>query len=1067
MAYRLGLDMGATSIGWALLVTDSKGEITGVEDMGVRIFSDGRDAKSHEPLAVTRRDARGARRRLDRRKQRVNILIKNLIQCGFLSKDEQERQDLKGLDPYALRAKGLDEKLTKEEVSRILIAMARRRGFKSNRKDQSKANEKGAINSGIASLKEALQESQSRTLGEYLYSKGDHGEKLARPKTEGNKNTYTIYPSRAMYEDELTQIFSKQQAYHPELTEDVIEKLKGIVLYQRPLKPQEVGKCTFEDGEIRAPKAHPLYQSFRALQDLNNLEINQFEADGVVLSKEDRDKIKKVLLTKKDLTFKGIRKLLKLPTHITFNFESEKREKLLGDSTSATFADKKCFGDAWYKLSEEEQDDIINRWLKDEDEAFFKADLMERYGLSEEQAKAVSDASLEAGYGNLSLKAIKKILPFLEEGLIYSEACQKAGYHHSDFRTGEVFDKGDLPYYGKLLQKHVIGGSFEEKDKKNPEKYYGKINNPTVHIALNQLKNLVNAITSTYGAIETCHIELARDLPKGTKELSALNKSQTKNQKENERIAEELLKANVKNTYQNRMKYKLWEDLAKDAKARACPFCAGDKAKVIGIKELFSSEYEIEHLIPFSRSYDDSRANKVIACQSCNRDKGAKTPYEAFGHMDKWQDILDRLPNLSEAKQRRFLPNAGEMKEDEEMQIPRQLTDTQYATRLARMYMSYVCGDNKVVSLNGRLTSLIRHHWGLNDILSEQNKKDRSNHYHHAIDAFVIACTDRSLIQHVSREAKKMLDSKDLYGKRAKLLQNINVPYVTYFNDIKEMVQHMVISHRPDHGSVKGGTKGPLHKESSYGKLGDGEKKGTIRLVTRKDIANFEKYSDLESIVDNHIRGTLQMHLHEYQEKTAFKERLMELSRPQKEGGEFTNGLRHVRVFEDKDPSITVGVTKPGEAEPYKYYFSGSNDHAEVYILNKGKNAGKWQVEVVSTYNAHQKDFIPNWRKEDPTAKKVMDLYNRDMVAYEDGEETKVCIVKKITAANNSIFLREHFVAKEEADKLSWGAYPNGLMQKQVRRLHVNILGHVRDPLGKVKYRIKDRIKAYKKSDKE
>lgn len=304
MTYRLAIDMGATSLGWCVLDLDNNNNVCGLIDMGVRIFPDGRDAQSKEPLAVSRRGTRGAARRRDRYLGRRKRLMDYMIETGLMPQDKLARKSLELKDPYELRARAINGKITFYELGRALFHINQRRGFKSNRKSDNKSNESGAIKKGISDLEHAMMASGTKTLGEYLHSKHIKKEGvLARPESKGSKNEYDFYPSRDMYLHEVDAIFNHQRAFHPQLTDEICNEIKNIVFYQRPLKPQPVGKCTFENNEKRARLASPLVQKFRILQEVNNLEVDELTETDPRLNAQDRHKIIEKLQTCKDLKF--------------------------------------------------------------------------------------------------------------------------------------------------------------------------------------------------------------------------------------------------------------------------------------------------------------------------------------------------------------------------------------------------------------------------------------------------------------------------------------------------------------------------------------------------------------------------------------------------------------------------------------------------------------------------------------------------------------------------------------------------------------------------------------------
>lgn len=1065
MTYRLGIDLGSTSIGWCILQTAGS-EPTDIIDMGVRIFPDGRDDQKKKPLAVNRRQKRGERRSRDRRKMRKARLMQFLISAGMMPTDRNQAKELEKLNPYQLRRDALDKKIALHELGRALFHICQRRGFKSNRKSDKKEDDSGNLKSTITELAEKMEKESARTLGEYLFTLGEF-DKVRKARKNPQQapihapvrvqvskgvggNVYSLFTSRKMYEDEVALILETQKKHHAALTDDVIDKIKDIIFFQRNLRPQEAGPCRFESGLKRMRKAYPLFQHFRILQEVNNLDVERFAEHEEALTHDQRLIIIAELKKTKDLTFNKIRKLLGLSDGAKFNLEAENRDRLQGDLTAHAFSDKKKggFGKAWFDLSPQQQDEIVTKVLEEEDEAVLISWLMEKFSLDEQQAENVAGASLDEDFGSLSRKAIEKVLPYLEEGYIYPEACKRAGYHHSDFRTGEVFDQ--LPYYGQLLENSVTGGTRNENDKDQPEKYFGKIANPTVHIALNQLRRLVNAIVEKYGHPAEIVIELARDLPLGEEGLAELKSDQAKNKKRNDRINEELAKLGVKQNYANRLQYKLWEDLASDPAKRCCPFTG----RMIALHKLFSGEFEIEHLLPFSRSFNDSPANKTLSHRDANRFKNNRSPYEAFSDNPagyKWEEITARASNMPDNKRWRFYPNAWEIsKGKEEDIIARMLVDTQHMARVAKQYLSFVCHPDKVWTIPGRLTAMMRDKWGLNDILGEDDgQKKRGDHRHHAIDAFVISCTTRGMLNKISGAANRMFENDTLYNKRLKLVEKMPEPFEGYYQRIEALIDKTIVSYKPDHGNARNAitakrpfTVAPLHKETAMGYVGKGEKKGTGIYVTRMFLAQMLAKSDVECIADAKIKERLLSKLEGKEDKSdAWKKALQEFSEEW--------NIRRLRIHIEKTDDAMVGIRKrqQPDTEPYKYYAMGGNYCAEIYCPTKGKDAGKWDIEIIPDFYAHQKNFIQQWRKDNPTAKLVMRLQIDDMVAYEEEGQTIYARVKKMTGGR--VYLRPHNIAKEKSDQESWAASPNLMQQKQARKIAVDILGNIRDAMGK------------------
>ncbi|MFA7599083.1 MAG: type II CRISPR RNA-guided endonuclease Cas9, partial [Candidatus Cloacimonas sp.] len=793
-----------------------------------------------------------------------------LEEISFIPKDQDERKVLIDQNPYYLRSKGLDEELSIYEFARAIIHLSKRRGFKSNRKDLAK-EKKTKLTDALENLKEGLSESGSRTIGEFLYYKQKGVKEHKRSSVRFNydeKETdkELIFPTRALIEDEFNQLFDTQAKYHRELTDKVREMLYDIIFYQRPLKAQTVGKCYFESDEFRASKASPAFQEFRLWQEINNLKlINKNTFDELELTAEQKIKLFNELSKVREKTFTAMRRSIlgrDQAEQFEFNFEGRSRSGFKGNETNHLFRANKLL-DFWEEINEDRKEEvvslIINSELEDEE---VKSRLlnMELPTLTEGQIEDLININFPDGYGRLSVRAIRNILPHLREGMIYSEACTAAGYNHSDDYTGEVFTDGDLPYYGAVLDKEVIELQRKTHDKDADD--YGKINNPTVHIALNQLRQLVNALSKRYGAPEQIVIELAREIKHSEKKRKEIDDIIKKNTKENERIAEELDRLGIANNYDNRTLYKLWEELSSNPLERRCVY----SGKQINVEDLFNihnPKFEVEHILPKSRTFDDSFANKTISSREANRVKGERSPYEAFGSNSgeySWDEILERAGNLPKNKRWRFQPNAMKRFDDESEVLARMLNDTRYMSRVAKKYMNFVSGKNNVWVVTGKLTSDLRRLWGFNSILSDDNivdikaKKERADHRHHAIDAFVIAMTSRSFVQRYSTTIKR---SKDRF------IEQLEKPYSDFSHEsFRERVENIVVSYKPDQPNPhklrsRNQTAGELTLDTTFNFYEEDENDSSRAWYTiRKPIADI-KHKDVENIISDRFRDEL------------------------------------------------------------------------------------------------------------------------------------------------------------------------------------------------------------------
>lgn len=794
MEIRFGFDMGTNSIGYSVIKLDVTGKPVEILDMGVRIFSDGRNPKDKQPLAVTRRIARGMRRRRDRLIQRKRLLVNQLIRDGLFPDEKDEREQLKIADPYIFRKEALDRTLEPFELGRALFHIGTRRGFKSNRITDSGDKESSIQAERIGKLSTYIAESGSRTLGEYLYSR-----QVQNQGTRFKGDEFDGYPSREHYLLEFKAIKNKQAPSYPFIDWD---KIEHIIFDQRPLKEQEKGKCQFYTEEDRAYQALPSAHHFRIAQEINNLRYNDLAGNTFTLDDKEKDTLFSMLDNCKTLSFGKIRTTF---SHIDgkFNLEDERRDKLLGNETAFSMRNEKYLGKLWDTLSTETQDTLINKLLEmDNDDDLLQ--YLDCLHLSPEQKQSLVSWKGNRKIGKLSAKFMRECSEIMiKEHIQYDEAVGKMSLHHSYNPITEIQE--ELPYYGKILTGSVTAVHPEAPDE-DPEKKYGKIPNPTVHIALNQLRKVTNALIAEYGRPHQVVMELSRDISDSAEARSMHYSEQAKREKQNDSIRTEL-----KDTFNipypqawDLKKYKLWCELGLDANVRCCPYCG----KPIPAYKLFTQEIEIEHILPYSRTMLDSMNNLTVAHRKCNQIKKEQTPYEAFSHSPEgfdWNKIMERAEKLPNHKGDKFLKTSMEKFEKDNEFISRQLNDNRYLSISARDYLSCICPSDQVWSIRGQNTSFLRARWGLNTILSNCEDpyfKNRNDHRHHAIDALVIGLTDRSLIQQLAH----LNIDRDATDHEVP-------PFPFKRSEVETLVRDIIVSHKIDHGH-----QGRMFKETATGR---------------------------------------------------------------------------------------------------------------------------------------------------------------------------------------------------------------------------------------------------------
>ena len=634
--YRLGLDIGTTSVGAAILNIDHYGEPNRIIDMHVRTFEAAENPNDGSSLAAPRREARGARRRNRRHKHRLDR-IKALIQSeGIYTKEKLDSlYHAKGnilMDIYQIRYESLERKLNNEELTRLLIHFAQRRGFKSNRKNEKKGSDEGKLLAATADNEKYLKEKGYRTVGEMLW-KDERFAENKRNKGGDYSNTFL----RSQLKEEIGIIFEKQKAFGSLYVTDAFsEKYLEILFSQRAFEegPGEespyagnqiekmVGKCTFEKEEKRAPKATYTFELYNLWQKINSIGILQ---DGVKrrLTDDERNKLFALCHKTEKIDYKRIRKELELGQDALFS-NLTYGQKEVEEVEAAKFQYLPVYHEmrkAFDKISKNHvlqigntQRDLIGTAI-----TYYKTDDKIQQALlegnfSKEEINAILGMKNFSKFGSLSIKAMQKVIPYLEKGLTYDKACEQAGY---DFRAHSVAEKK------KYLPK-LPGDTYD-------------ITSSVVKRAINQTIKVVNEIIKRHGSPAAVNIELAREMSKSFKDRKRIEKEQNDNAAQNQRIYDE-----IKDTFhvaqpsgQDIVKYKLWQE--QDCK---CVYTG----QPIKAENLFvPGYYEVDHIIPYSISFDDSYTNKVLVLTKANRDKGNRIPMQYVANKEEYEIRVNTL----------------------------------------------------------------------------------------------------------------------------------------------------------------------------------------------------------------------------------------------------------------------------------------------------------------------------------------------------------------------------------------------------------------------------------------
>lgn len=722
----LGIDTGTNSLGWAIVERNDDGEYS-LKEHGTNVFQEGVKMEKgiESSRASERTEHRSVRRHYWRRKVRkirlLHILIKHNL-CPPLDRqalrewrtkkvypqDElfmhwQRTEDKEDINPYHFRHICLTQRLDLADITqryilgRALYHLNQRRGFLSNRKETTKETD-GKVKEAIKELSTDMTEAGCCFLGEYFYQLYQSGKKIRGHYTERNSH----------YLAEFEEICRKQS-----LDDELVKALRTAIFHQRPLKSQkqQVGKCTFEPRNSRCPVSHPLYEDYRMYAFINNIKI-QTPADYELrpLTQEEKASIVPLFLrkSKKTFSFEDIAK--KLAGKNNYCHVSDKADKpykfnyhmdttVSGNPVNAGLAE--IFGNNWLdavcevytlaggKSRTEIMNDIWHALFFFDNEESLKQFARERLQLSDEEAESFVKINVSQDYAALSLKAIKKILPYLKTyGLIYSQAvflanlCEvlpKYVWNVVEMRDAAIENVIDIMTAERILHD---GMTTEQRVKQFLKERYGvddahlnklyhpsqiesyprqqpnsegiyqlgsprinSVRNPMAMHSLFRLRKVVNTLLRERKIDEqtVIHIEFSRDL----NDANRRNAIQAYN-RDNER-AREACRAKIKELYDGLgisrepsdtdiLKYQLWEE--QDHK---CIYTGEE----IGLADFLGSNpaYDIEHTVPRSAGGDSTKMNLTLCQSRFNREvKKDLLPSQLANH----EEILQRIVSWKE-----------------------------------------------------------------------------------------------------------------------------------------------------------------------------------------------------------------------------------------------------------------------------------------------------------------------------------------------------------------------------------------------------------------------------------
>ncbi len=911
----LGLDIGVSSVGMAIINESNNEKI--IKNLSVRIIPEDPDfhgkfySGNTASKNLGRTEKRGIRRGNQRFKLRRDKLYRLLKVHGMFPDESLMR--LPAIELYSLRARAVEERISLKEIGRVLILLNQRRGFLSNRKSISEDESSSEYKERIAKLEKELN---GKTIGQQLYNELKNSVKIIDVLIR--ERTY----QRASYINEFDRIWDKQRDFHPDLLTggSQLDSNKGtlydeirnrIIYYQRPLKSQKglVSECEFEQHHKAISKSSPYFELFRIWQKINNLSWNTINGEKHYPNQEQKTVLfdalfygqlkngTELLNGKYKLTVGKIKNILGYKTRdkIYLNFtelDGSRTYSILKKALlKAGIEDFKKYLFFDYKKSDEKRG-LFELWhitYSIPDEKDVVNTLKNRFGFTSYQSKIVADnVKYGSEYGKLSTRAIKKLLPYLEEGVGYSEACDKVGYDHSGYKT-KIELKSNL--------KPVVKNSLR---------------NPVVEQILNQVVNMVNIAIEEYGTFDEIRVELARELRNSAATRKRISMLNSKNRKLNDKI-----RTTLRDEYGFKIvngrdikRFKLWEETGK-----VCLYCNNP----IQMSDILSGQADIEHILPKSRSFSNSMSNFILAHRKCNADKNQMTAFDFMSN--KSEDVFnqyvekvnalykDGKGTISKSKFDNLLTKGENIPSDF---VDRMLKDSQYIAKEAVKMLKIICEN--VYTTTGQITDLLRKEWELKDALQEvmidkyreaglteyreykDSKGDlkkyeaitdwskRDDHRHHAIDALICALTDQKIIFKLNnlnklfqyakstlseeeiRDMEKVNKSRyDLKEFVAQGAYEFPVPIPNLREEVISHLESILISFKKENSKVLTKTinrtankneqttwtpRGKLHEETIMGK---------VKRVSKQKLKlqKIKSLSDIELVISPNVKELL------------------------------------------------------------------------------------------------------------------------------------------------------------------------------------------------------------------
>lgn len=815
MKYIIGLDIGIGSVGWAVVRNDD--DCKRLEDFGVRIFESGEIIESNKNIRKSqrRRKYRGMRRRIRRRNHRKERLKNYLENIEFVSRAELSEFFAKNNhDIIDIRVRALDEKVTPVELTAALLHIAKRRGYKAfyelsdennNAKDKkAKEEEEKDIykaltntadiikNGGYRSIAEAIMKDSEhfsdKISGRYKYRNIKEKDEKGKKKSDGKISENDILFPTEMFEDEVRKILGKQKEFYPQLTDESIDKIFDIIFSRRDFEDgpgntddenrpykgfvDSIGNCPYYKNEKRGHRYTVIGDLFALANKLSQYKYVEKNTGEVV--KLPRDLMRNIVsqsLQSGSITKTKINELAKEFNIVILNTKTAKNENI-ADCIKYIKAVKPIFesyGFDWDKLISEEytdQNSLLNRvgdtisfniTPKRRIDALNKIDELKG---KDELIKKLSKQNF-SGTAKVSDKYMIDAINAFFDGTLVGEF--QANVQQDEFSVSIKTEK--------LLKLKPFDNNSE----------YAQ--NPVVFRAINETRKVVNAIVRKYGAPNAMNIEIASELNKSFDTRQKISTQQNKNEKERKNAIKQISLITGLDEREIRPQH-IERYLLGELQGWRCMYSNEEitnKEEAILNKE---KQYEIDHIVPFSRILDDTLNNKALVLARENQKKGARTPL-MYLSAEKEKEFKQRVNKLfkdnkiTEKKYRYFMLESL-VGEDAEKILgdwkTRNLNDTRYIAKFLvkyfndNLYFAREKGDDKrpvVYAVKGAITSSLRRQWLNKETWGRYDKGElkKITYFDHAVDAIVIAnCLPAYVI--IAAENHKL---RDIYYSAGKI----------------------------------------------------------------------------------------------------------------------------------------------------------------------------------------------------------------------------------------------------------------------------------------------------------